>query len=249
LQVGDFMSRGTESPRFLCYLRNLGDMEAKMESPEILDDPIIPEKDQMDSAKRPVTQIMFTGRMNQVDKQLKEIEEFLDVLKDKEKAHVRNTAFDVPTEIDIGDKTYQLHRLPAGYRLLMTAKLKKIAKIVPERTELPADKITKLLQQSKEKNPEELAKELLSQSRDSSWLAKVSEKEPQIFDLMLETIQLALQAPGKPEFDDKGQLKNPKIDIETLRWHCDLENVFNSIVNMNMAVFFTVQSVQRALAI
>ena len=82
-------------------------------------------------------------------------------------------------------------------------------------------------------------------------LAQLMPSVPRIFDLTVEVIQLALQSGhGKPEFDDKGNLKNPVIDIDTLKWECnDIEDVFGDIMKMNLPFFSIIQSVQSALAI
>jgi hypothetical protein len=232
---------------------------AKMQEPEVLNaamPPLFPLTNPTPSGTvedildKPVTEVFFVAFRNEVYARFAEIEKFIDIQKQQEGAKLRDTALDIPKEIKIGRKTYQLHRLPAGYRILMMQKLQKIAELIPKQEPPPIERLVECLRMKNEKTPEQLAQELLEVTRQPGLLARIAPYVPEIFDAMLEVIQLAIQAgQGKPTFEN-GVLKNPVVDLDTLRWECnDIEGIFNDIIGANIPIFFTIQSVQRTLAV
>jgi len=243
--------------------------------PEILTNPLPPggssippdrpygetEEDE-DVLDRPVTEVFFRAFRNEFEAKFAEIEKFLDALKQQENAKLRDTALDVPQEIKIGKKKYQLNRLPAGYRVLMINKLQQIADLIPKPEPAPVETLAQILaewnaapssaQDKDKQEPAELANQLLEATQQPGLLAQITGQSQEIFQLICQTIQLAIQAGrGKPDIDpETGAIKNAIIDLETLEWECDgIEEIFTSIIEMNLPIFFTIQSVQRSLMV
>ena len=116
----------------------------------------------------------------------------------QENAKIRDVALDIPKEIKVGKRKLKLHHLPIGYRQEMMTRLQKIADLVPKQEEVPVEQLAGLLKglfESKDfDSPDELAKDLLGIVRQPGMLGNIMPNVPEIFDTMLEVIQLALQA-------------------------------------------------------
>lgn len=222
-----------------------------MQQPEILTDPKVSadEDDGIDSLDRPVQEVMFIGFKNEVTERFDKIEKFIDILKDKENTQIQKSALNVPSDIEIGDNTYKLYGIPPGYRRLMLEKLQKIAELVPKPQNPTRSELADLLQDKDSQTADELAQALLESVSQPNLLSRLMPNTPTIFDLMCEVIQLAFQAnEGKPKFKD-GELVNPVITIDEIMWGLsDIEGLFNKITETILPIFFTITSVQRALA-
>ncbi len=225
------------------------------EEPEVIKDPILAGEGEdisfTDASKRPLPEHIFVAFRNEVQEHFEKIDTFLEVQKAQENAGMRDVALDIPKDIKVGRRTFKLHRLPAGYRVLMMQRLQQIAELVPRAESPPIEKLAELLVNKDEKAPEQLAQDLIETTRQPGLLSRIMPSVPAIFDLMLEVVQLAFQAGrGKPEFDDNGKLKEPTIDIDVLRWDCaDIEGIFNDIISMNIPIFFTIQTVGKSLSV